>query len=184
MVTPVHDPLDAAFLDQALDVARTAAAAAATVIRAHYGSALDVRSKADASPVTRADEEAEEAIRHVLRQAFPGHAVYGEEHGRDGGDGSGLLWLVDPIDGTKSFVRGNPMFSTQIALMHGNELVLGVSSAPAVDEVFHARRGGGAWQCVGAAPPQPRRVRESTRVWPGAATARRGRPPGPGGCHR
>ena len=81
----------------------------------------------------------------MLRQAFPGHAVYGEEHGRDGGDGSGLLWLVDPIDGTKSFVRGNPMFSTQIALMHGSALVLGVSSAPAADEVFYARRGGGAW---------------------------------------
>ena len=154
MVSPGPDAPDADLLDRALAVARDAAAAAAAIIRHYYGSALEVRSKADASPVTLADEEAEQAIRTVLRRAYPSHAIYGEEHGRDGGDDSGLLWLVDPIDGTKSFVRGNPMFSTQIALMHHGELVLGVSSAPAVDEVFFARRGGGAWRSTGGAPPQ------------------------------
>ncbi|WP_276607854.1 inositol monophosphatase family protein, partial [Vogesella mureinivorans] len=86
---------------------------------------FEVITKADESPVTRADVESEQAIRRVLTEAFPEHAIYGEEEGTTGsGD---WLWLVDPIDGTKSFVRGYPMFSTQIALMFRGELVLGVS---------------------------------------------------------
>lgn len=144
--------VDPGFLDAALDVARDAAAAAAQVIRRHYGTALDVRRKGDASPVTIADEQAEHAIRGVLRSAFPGHAIFGEEHGRDGDADSAFLWLVDPIDGTKSFVRGYPMFSTQIALMHRGELVLGVSSAPAAGETCWARIGGGAWRALDDAP--------------------------------
>lgn len=138
-----------AFLEQALAVAQEAAGAAAGVIRAHFGRQLAVRHKADASPVTVADEEAEQCIRGVLRRAFPDHAIQGEEFGRDGE--GGLLWLVDPIDGTKSFVRGYGMFSTQIALMHEGELVLGVSSAPAVGELCWARKGGGAWRREGSA---------------------------------
>ncbi len=74
---------------------------------------------------------------------FPDHAYYGEEFGREG-DGS-YLWLIDPIDGTKAFVRDYPMFSTQIALMHRGELVLGISSAPEYRETAWARKGGGAF---------------------------------------
>jgi len=138
--------MDAAFstfLDGALGVARNAAAAAAAIIRRYYAAGVAVETKPDETPVTAADRDAETAIKDVLRKAFPGHAFYGEEHGREG-DGD-FLWLIDPIDGTKAFVRRYPMFSTQIALMHRGELVLGVSSAPEYGEIAWARRGGGAY---------------------------------------
>jgi histidinol-phosphatase len=134
---------DAGFLDEALDVARSAASAAAKIIATYYRDGVETHIKRDATPVTQADIEAETAIRTVLRHAFPSHAIYGEEHGRDGeGD---VLWLVDPLDGTKSFVRRNPVFSTQIALMIRGELVLGVSDASEYGETAWARRGGGAF---------------------------------------
>jgi histidinol-phosphatase len=135
--------LTTAFLDSALDIARAAADAAAQVVARHYRGAFAVETKADQTPVTIADREAEAAIKRVLKARFPDHAYYGEEEGREGqGD---FLWLIDPIDGTRSFVRGYPMFSTQIALMHCGELVLGVSSAAQFGETAWARRGGGAF---------------------------------------
>src|SRR5690625_4695320 len=85
--------------------------------------------KADASPVTAADIESEREIKRVLAAAWPEHGFYGEELGRERADGD-YLWLIDSIDGTKSFVRGYPFFSTQIALMYRGELVVGVSNAP------------------------------------------------------
>lgn len=133
----------AEFLDQALIVARAAADAAAAVIRRYYRSGFDVEIKADETPVTVADRAAEAAIKQVLRAAYPDHAYYGEEEGREGD--SDWLWLIDPIDGTKSFVRGYPFFSTQIALRWRDELVLGVSCASEYGELIWARRGGGAW---------------------------------------
>jgi histidinol-phosphatase len=126
-----------------LRAALEAAEAAARVIRGQYAKTIAVRRKQDGSPVTDADLMAEEAIRGVLTARFPGHAFYGEETGRTGSGDS--LWLVDPIDGTKAFVRGYPMFSTQIALMRAGTLVLGVSSAPLYGELAYAERGGGAW---------------------------------------
>jgi histidinol-phosphatase len=137
------DAASSIFLDQALAVARDAAAAAAEVIGHYYRRGVAVEMKADATPVTIADREAESTIKQVLRRSFPQHALYGEEHGHEGeGD---FLWLIDPIDGTKAFVRGYPMFSTQIALLHRGELVLGVSSAVEFGETAWARRGGGAF---------------------------------------
>jgi histidinol-phosphatase len=135
---------DASFLDRALAVARDAAAAAETVIARYYRKSFDVEVKADATPVTIADREAENAIRSILREHFPDHGCHGEEHGIERGDAD-FVWLIDPIDGTKSFVRHYPFFSTQIALMHRGELVLGVSSAGQFGETAWARRGGGAW---------------------------------------
>lgn len=131
------------FLDHALTIARAAAAAAETVVANYYGSQITVESKSDNSPVTIADREAENAITAVLRAEFPDHAFYGEEYGHHGQ--SPMLWLIDPIDGTKAFVRKYPMFSTQIALMIDGELVLGVSSAMQFGECAWARRGGGAF---------------------------------------
>jgi histidinol-phosphatase len=131
-------------LDAALHVAREAAAAAAGVIRRHYRSGVAVETKADRTPVTLADREAEAVIKSILRRAYPDHAQYGEESGHEGS--SDFLWLIDPIDGTKAFVRGYPMFSTQIALMHRGRLVLGVSSAPEFAETCWARLGGGAFR--------------------------------------
>lgn len=144
-LTPNPMPVNptASFLDHALDVAKQAAAAAAEVIARHYRAGFAVEIKADQTPVTIADREAEAAIKQVLKSVFPTHAFYGEEEGREGeGD---FLWLIDPIDGTRSFVRGYPMFSTQIALMYRDELMLGVSSASEFGELAWARRGGGAF---------------------------------------
>ncbi|MEO6927398.1 MAG: inositol monophosphatase family protein [Rhodanobacter sp.] len=128
----------------ALAAAREAAAAAAEVIRHYWHHGVEVELKADATPVTVADREAERAIRKILQAALPAASIYGEEFGMEGERG-GLLWLVDPLDGTKSFVRRTPFFSTQIALMEGDELVLGVSSAPIYGETMWASMGGGAW---------------------------------------
>ncbi|MEM9601944.1 MAG: inositol monophosphatase family protein [Pseudomonadota bacterium] len=127
-----------------LRAALDAADAARNVILRHYEAGVDVNFKGDDSPVTAADVDAERAILAVLKARFPDHAFYGEETGRQG-QSTDHLWLIDPIDGTKSFVRACPFFSTQIALMHRGELVLGVSSAPVSGEVFCAERGQGAW---------------------------------------
>ena len=127
-----------------LDTAIEAAQAASVPILARYHGDFEVEIKADDTPVTIADREAEQAIRQVLVRAFPDHGIYGEEFGADQPDAE-YLWLVDPIDGTKSFVRGTGMFSTQIALMHEGRIILGVSSAPAMDELAWAARGEGAW---------------------------------------
>ena len=154
--------LTSVFLDNALEVAKQAAAEAATVIARHYRAGVAVETKADQTPVTIADREAEAAIKRVLKHAFPEHAFYGEEEGREG-DGD-FLWLIDPIDGTRSFVRGYPMFSTQIALMVRGELVLGVSRASEYGETAWARRGGGAF--LNDAPIRVADTREF-----GAATA-------------
>src|ERR1700731_4352893 len=127
-----------------LTAALEAARAAADVIAAHYQKNLTVRTKPDDSPVTEADVRAEEIIRATLGRHFPGYGFYGEETGQHA-MGAESIWLVDPIDGTKSFVRESPFFSTQIALMRAGELVLGVSSAPAYGELAWAERGVGAF---------------------------------------
>lgn len=127
-----------------LAAALEAARAAADVIRHYWRRNVAVTIKADKSPVTEADVEAERAIRTVLEARFPTHGFYGEETGTHALDAE-YLWLVDPIDGTKSFVRDYPMFSTQIALMHRGRLVVGVSSAPAYGDLAWAETGVGAW---------------------------------------
>jgi histidinol-phosphatase len=129
---------------QELQAALEAAQAAAEVIRSLYQKNLTVTTKADASPVTEADVRAEEVIKGILSKRFPGFGFYGEETGRHAMNAESI-WLVDPIDGTKSFVRECPFFSTQIALMRAGRLVLGVSSAPAYDELAWAEIGGGAF---------------------------------------
>src|SRR5690349_22252590 len=130
--------------EHVLSAAREAAAAAADIIRHYWSRGVAVEWKADATPVTVADREAEQAIRTVLARALPQAAIFGEEYGLEGAR-DGLLWLVDPLDGTKSFVRRTPFFSTQIALMDRGELVMGVSSAPVYGETRWAHRSAGAW---------------------------------------
>ena len=127
-----------------LSAALEAARAADAVVRPMYRQNVAVDIKADRTPVTEADRAAEAAIHAVLSRRFPGHDFYGEEGGRRG-DAADCLWLVDPIDGTKSFIRDTPFFSTQVALMRGGELVVGVSSAVAYGELAWAERGGGAY---------------------------------------
>ena len=127
-----------------LTVALAAADRAAEISRRYYRSNLTVTTKADRTPVTEADVECEEAIREIILDAFPGHGFYGEETGQTRTDAE-FLWLVDPIDGTKGFVRQYPFFSTQIALMREGVLVLGVSSGTMFDELAWAEKGRGAW---------------------------------------
>lgn len=130
-------------LDECLRVAREAAAAADRIAMTHFGKALEIETKPDDSPVTIADQEAEKAIRRILGLHFPDHGIYGEEFGQAGS--SETLWLIDPIDGTRSFIRGLPFWSVQIALMHKGKIVLGVSSAPALAETAWAVQGQGAF---------------------------------------
>jgi histidinol-phosphatase len=132
----MHSP----FLATALE----AADAAAEVISRYYQRNLDVIIKADKSPVTQADIETEKAIREIIARRFPDHGFFGEETGQSALDAE-YLWLVDPIDGTKAFVREYPFFSTQIALMHRGRLIVGVSSAPVYGELAYAEINVGAW---------------------------------------
>jgi len=128
------------FLATALEASR----AATEVVQRYYQRNVAVRIKADKSPVTAADVEAEQAIRSIIAARHPTHGFYGEETGSTALDAE-HLWIVDPIDGTKAFVREYAMFSTQIALMHRGRLIVGVSVAPAYGELAYAEIGVGAW---------------------------------------
>src|SRR5438132_6496831 len=107
--------------------------------------ALDLRveTKPDLTPVSDADRATEEAIRNMLRRSRPRDAVLGEEQGRTGG--GPRCWVLDPIDATKNYVRGVPVWATLIGLMDGDRVVVGVVSAPALARRWWAAAGGGAW---------------------------------------
>jgi histidinol-phosphatase len=107
--------------------------------------ALDLRveTKPDLTPVTDADRSVEEAMRSTLKRARPRDAVHGEEYGRSGH--GPRRWVIDPIDGTKNYVRGVPVWATLIALMDDDEVVAGVVSAPAIGRRWWAARGSGTW---------------------------------------
>jgi histidinol-phosphatase len=104
---------------------------------------LHVETKPDLTPVSDADRSVEEAIRSTLSRARPRDAITGEEFGATGH--GPRRWIVDPIDGTKSFVRGVPVWATLIALMDGDQVVAGVASAPALHRRWWAARGSGAY---------------------------------------
>lgn len=127
-----------------LETALAAVDAAAAISRAYYDGNFTVTTKADRTPVTQADIECEHAIRDVILGRFPEHGFFGEETGKSQQDAE-YLWLVDPIDGTKAFVRQYPFFSTQVALLHAGEIILGVSSGTLMNELAWAEKGSGAW---------------------------------------
>lgn len=133
-----------AVLDAALHAARAAGDIALRYFDAEPRDALEVEFKADGSPVTKADRECEARIIEVLDAAFPGYGYLGEELGERSGRGT-ARWIIDPIDGTKNFVRGLPFFATLIALEEGEEITAGVMFAPALDDVVYARKGQGAF---------------------------------------
>jgi histidinol-phosphatase len=128
---------------RALEAALDAARAAGSVALRHFRRELSVTIKADRTPVTQADREAEAAIVARLRAAFPDVGFLGEEFGAQGGQAR--RWIVDPIDGTKNFLRGIPYWATLLALEEEGEITLGVVHAPATGELFWAQRGRGAW---------------------------------------
>jgi histidinol-phosphatase len=126
-----------------LELALALTDAADTITLARYRARdLRVEAKADLTPVTDADRDAERALRDVLARERPGEAVAGEEYGVEEGD---VRWWLDPIDGTRNYARGIPIWATLIALDRHGETVCGVVSAPALGHRWWATRGGGAF---------------------------------------
>ena len=112
-------------------------------LRRFRAADLRVETKPDLTPVTDADRAVERALRERIASKRPGDTVLGEEEGDEGGD---IRWILDPIDGTKNFSRGLPVWATLIALERGGEVVCGVVSAPALGHRWWAARGEGAWR--------------------------------------
>ncbi|HLY36601.1 MAG TPA: histidinol-phosphatase [Candidatus Binatia bacterium] len=109
---------------------------------AHFQSGGPVDTKSDGTPVTRADREAEAAMRARIARMFPDHAILGEEEGESGGRAP-WRWIIDPLDGTRTFVRGVPLFGTLVGIERGDDPVVGVIHLPALDETVAAARGEG-----------------------------------------
>lgn len=124
---------------------------------------LAVELKRDASPVTIADRSAEQLLRARIAAQFPDDAILGEEFGEQGG-ASGYRWILDPIDGTKSFVHGVPLYGTLVAVEHDQRGAIGVIEMPALDERVYAAAGHGAWYVRGSEAPRPARVSSCSRL--------------------
>jgi histidinol-phosphatase len=123
------------------------------ITSARFGAAdLVVEAKPDLTPVTDADQAVETALRARLAAERPGDAIVGEEFG--GPASTGRQWVIDPIDGTKNFVRNVPVWATLIGLLDGPDAVLGVVSAPALGRRWWAGRDGGAWTSWSGGPPR------------------------------
>src|SRR3954447_7437859 len=123
-------------------------------------SDLAVERKADHSPVTVADRSAEELLRQRIGDRFPQDAIIGEEFGEQTGE-SGFQWILDPIDGTKSFIHGGPLYTTLVAVLQDGEPQIGVIHAPALGETVYAAKGSGCWYMSGSAS-KPQLARVST----------------------
>ena len=128
-----------------LALAHELADLAAEVTMACFGDRLPVELKADATPVTEVDRAAERAIRSAIAVRDPAAGVLGEEEGSEEG-ANGRRWVIDPVDGTKLFAEGIPLWTTLIGLEIDGEAVLGVADAPALGQRYHAWSGGGAWR--------------------------------------
>lgn len=141
-----------------LNLARDAAREAGRHILQYFRrDDLQVDLKQDASPVTIADREAEQLLRQRIAAAFPQDGILGEELGEQPGN-SGFRWILDPLDGTKSFIHGVPLFGVLIGIEHAGQSRIGVIDLPATDEMVYAAQGQGAWHVRGSQSPQPARV--------------------------
>ena len=109
-----------------------------------FRTKLKVDNKSDRSPVTIADKNTEEILRNNISHDFPEHGIIGEEFGREAGS-SEWVWTIDPIDGTRSFIRGLPFYAILLSLLHKKKPVMGVVSFPALGETFWAAKNHGAW---------------------------------------
>ena len=116
-----------------IDLAARLADASGAVIRRYFRTDVAVEDKPDASPVTRADREAETAMRRLIEEAYPEHGIIGEEHGTVRAEAE-YVWVLDPIDGTKSFIAGVPLFGTLIALLEDGKPILGIVDQPILGE--------------------------------------------------
>jgi len=129
-------------IDRFLEVALDAAFVAGQATLAHFRTGVEVETKSDDTPVTLADRAAEAIVRERLGRAFPGHGIVGEEEGADRADAS-HVWWVDPIDGTKAFVRGVPLYAVLIGLEVEGRVEVGVAHFPALGETVYAASGRG-----------------------------------------
>jgi inositol-phosphate phosphatase/L-galactose 1-phosphate phosphatase/histidinol-phosphatase len=120
-------------VDAFVGLAERLAAAVRPLVMGYFRSGVAIDDKADTTPVTAADREAEAAMRKMIGDAFPDHGILGEEHGAERVDAA-YVWVLDPIDGTKSFVTGKPLFGTLIALLREGTPIVGVIDMPALDE--------------------------------------------------
>lgn len=145
-------------LQSRLDLALSAAREAGDIILEYYQSTgLNVDRKKDSSPVTIADRRAEEFIRGQIGKHFPADAILGEEFGDTPGT-SGFRWILDPLDGTKSFIHGVPLFGTLIGVEHGKTCVVGVCHFPVLNETAWGAKGLGAWWQTGSSSPREAKV--------------------------
>jgi histidinol phosphatase-like enzyme (inositol monophosphatase family) len=144
--------------ERRMTFARAAALEASKLILGHYQSAtLQVDRKRDSSPVTIADRNAEELLRAAIGREFPADAILGEEFGESPGT-SGFRWILDPVDGTKSFIHGVPLFGTLIGLEFEGQCVVGVCHLPALGETAWGGKGLGAWWQPAGGAVRPARV--------------------------
>jgi len=137
-----------------LDVARLAALEAGEItLRYFQREDLEVELKKDSSPVTIADREAEQFLRKRVAEHFPDDAFIGEEFGQIEGT-SGYRWIIDPIDGTKSFVAGVPLYGNMVGVEYEDRSIIGVVNIPGLREYIYAATNQGAWHVSGDAQPQ------------------------------
>lgn len=133
-------------VDELLAFALDAVWQAGRVTLAHFQTGLAAERKADNTPVTVADRAAEQLLRRLILDRWPGHALIGEEYGATGQSGSAAYtWIIDPIDGTKSFVCGVPLYAVLLALVKDEEPLLGVMHFPGLNEMVYAARGRGCY---------------------------------------
>ena len=142
------------YLDFAIQTAREAG----QITLKYYQKGIQPEWKPDASPVTIADKETEQFIRSRIEKRFPGHAILGEEFGESAAQDT-YRWIIDPIDGTRSFVRGVPLYGVLIGLEIEGRSQVGVAQFPALGETLWAARGSGCWW-----DGQPARVSQVTRL--------------------
>ena len=148
-----------------LSLALELADLADAITLSRYGAAdLVVETKPDLTPVTEADRAVEQAFRERLAAARPADSVIGEEYGTSTATGATRRWIVDPIDGTKNYVRGVPVWATLIGLMDGPDVVVGVVSAPALGRRWWGALGGGAWTGRSLTKASPCRVSGVTKL--------------------
>ena len=130
-----------------------AAAAAETLPRFRQNGAVTNKLSAGFDPVTEADQSAEQAIRRLIREEFPDHGIVGEEFGTEKGDSS-HIWIIDPIDGTRAFISGLPLWGTLVGLTVDGDAVAGLMSQPFTGELYYADGGGAYYE----GPGSPRRL--------------------------
>ncbi|HVZ03044.1 MAG TPA: histidinol-phosphatase [Dongiaceae bacterium] len=123
-----------------VDLARRLTEVSRPILRQYYRRKLDIIDKADESPVTRADRECEAALRDAIARAFPDHGIFGEEFGAERADAE-YVWVLDPLDGTRAFITGRPLFGTLIALTRHDAPILGVIDMPILGDLWLGAKG-------------------------------------------